>query len=545
MTLTAEMKKGNRRLNIIFCAVLLVQVFVLAHFGRIKQEYHIDEIYSYILSNSYEADRIANEPSVWNNWVSGQDFDKFVTVNRGQEFAYKEVYYNNTLDAHPPLYYFCLHTVCSFFPERFSKWFGIGLNMVIFVFSQLLLYRLSRRIFGNTAWALLPVMIYGGTNVAFNTALYIRMYMLLTMFTLLLANVHYEMLKSSFSLNWGITCFLVTFLGIFTHYFFALFAFFTAVFTCCYYLLHKQWKEFIQYGLCMLGAVGAVFYAYPAAVKQITGSATNDIGNKVKNSLFDFSAWGKSFMTIGYYDLKKGLTGGLVRMKPALAVTAAGTIAAAVWKRRKAEKPVSEPDVPMLVSLFLILFLCTAAIAKISGQYAYFRYLYYLMPLLALVIAWLLYVIVRFLPLNGEIIAAGASVFWLCGTAGIFTGNVNAFLYNERYQNNQRIADLCKDRPLVVINNGKTYHPTANFTILEQCDEVYMTTPDNMGDIDSVLNQVDTGNGAVFMVLTDQDWSGGFDGDEVMTKVISESDILNSYTDEGSCVFSEVYLAVE
>ena len=533
----------KKALKIFFAVILLFQICVLWHLGRKKQEYHIDEIYSYILSNSYDTDRIANDPEVWNQWVKGEIFDKFAAVNEGEQFAYEKTYYNNTLDAHPPLYYYSLHTVCSFFPGQFSKWFGIGLNIVFFIAAQLLLFRLSRKIFGETLWALLPVCVYGGTNAAYNTAIYIRMYMMLTMFALLLANIHYDMLQKSFSLNWGIACFVVTYLGIFTHYYFALFAFFIALFTCIYYLVHKQWKDFIQYGLCMLGAVGAVFYSYPAAIAQIGGSSTNNVGKSINDNLWNFSDWGKSILSMGYYDLKKGLSGGLIRVKLLLILIAAATVILAFWKREKKKAEDIKPDFGKMAILFLFLTLVIVTIAKITGQFIYFRYLYFLIPLVALLIAWIINTLVYYLPFNRQIFAAGAGLFWLCGTYGIYSGNVNAYLYNERYQNNQRIVEMCKDRPLILINNGKTYHPTANFTILRQCENVYMTSYEKMGNIDDILSQVNADNGAVFLVLTDQNWSEGLDGKEVMERVIGNSDLLNSYTDNGECEFSEVYLA--
>lgn len=51
-----------------------------------------------------------------------------------------------TYDVHPPFYYLLLHTVCSLFPGRFSKWSGIGLNIVLFVLSWSVLAKLTRRI---------------------------------------------------------------------------------------------------------------------------------------------------------------------------------------------------------------------------------------------------------------------------------------------------------------------------------------------------------------------------------------------------------------
>ena len=93
---------------------------------------------------------------------------------------------------------------------------------------------------------------------------------------------------------------------------------------------------------------------------------------------------------------------------------------------------------------------------------------------------------------------------------------------------------MCEDRPLILINNGKTYHPTANFTILRQCENVYMTSYENMGNIDDILHQVDIDNDVVFMVLTDQDWSEGLNGTEVMEmdKVGDSGSSTTTYEDK-------------
>ena len=62
--------------------------------------------------------------------VDRDELMKYVTVAENERFDYATVYYNQTQDVHPPLYYFFLHTVCSLFPRSFTKWTGIGLNFV-------------------------------------------------------------------------------------------------------------------------------------------------------------------------------------------------------------------------------------------------------------------------------------------------------------------------------------------------------------------------------------------------------------------------------
>ena len=57
----------------VFLALLLLQVVMMFYFCANKQEYHIDEIYSYILSNSYHCDNLSNANDIKNHWISGKD----------------------------------------------------------------------------------------------------------------------------------------------------------------------------------------------------------------------------------------------------------------------------------------------------------------------------------------------------------------------------------------------------------------------------------------------------------------------------------------
>ena len=88
-------------------------------------------------------------------------------------FNYKNVYYNQTLDCHPPLFYYAIHTICSFFPASFSKWYGFSLNIIIFILVQILLFILSKKIFDSDKNALLTCFIYGFSSfLLFSSILY-------------------------------------------------------------------------------------------------------------------------------------------------------------------------------------------------------------------------------------------------------------------------------------------------------------------------------------------------------------------------------------
>ena len=57
-------------------------------------------------------------------------YDDYMKVQNGQRFDYVNVWRNQTNDVHPPLYYALIHTICSVFPNKFSKWFAAGINVI-------------------------------------------------------------------------------------------------------------------------------------------------------------------------------------------------------------------------------------------------------------------------------------------------------------------------------------------------------------------------------------------------------------------------------
>ena len=276
---------------LLLALILLLQVIALVYTGFHREGLHIDEHYSYILSNSYDADRVANAPHVWNKWLDGEAFKEFLTVEKGEQFAYKSVYDNNAKDAHPPLFYFLLHTICSVLPGVWSPWIGMIMNIMLILLTQVILYKLSLELMGNTFGAIVPPAIYGGMQAFVDTALFIRMYPLVTLLTVLLVWQHYHLFVKEKKLVPIILCGVFTFLGAFTQYYFAFVAFFLAAFSCVLLLVRKEWKYLFSYAAAMLLGVILVFIVFPAGIIQITGSETNNIGKEVASNFFDLSGW--------------------------------------------------------------------------------------------------------------------------------------------------------------------------------------------------------------------------------------------------------------
>lgn len=531
---------------ILFSLIIVFHAIALINMGQKKEGMHIDENYSYILSNSYDSPKISWDAESWNQWLRGDDFQKFLVVDDNEQFTYGKVYYNNSLDAHPPLFYYLLHTVCSFFPETFSIWFGVGLNIFTMLATQIVLFFFAKEATGSTLWGCVPVAIYGATQAFFDTALFIRMYALETLFSVLLLWMHYRLMKRSDNVRAIIWCFVITFLGIFTQYYFAILAFFLAVAMCIRLIIRKEWKILFIYAGAMLLAVALVFLVYPAGITQITGSDTNNVGKAVMRNLFDFSKWSQSFgsmLTQTWKITVSGIKLGFTSICCVAIITSfvLGKKHTDPDSRIKAKEWLWE-SMPFIV-LGGILMVAIGVVSHISATYVYVRYIYNLLPLLFLTLSLLLYIISKMVKLNRTVLAIGIIICCFISTLNLVQNNTCSYLYIERTEKDNKIIQTYEDKPLVLVNNGATYHPTSLMHYILEADQVYLAKHLELEDVDECLSQVDCHNGVVFVVLTDKNWSKGYDGKKVMTDIVNESQYFNNYKKLGSCSFSTAYLA--
>ena len=241
-----SMRRNNKSPKIIqnclIASIIVLQLIMIILVGINKVGFHIDENYSYILSNSYDSDKIATADWMWGKWIDEDDFDEFVTVQNGEQFSFSSVYINNSTDCHPPLFYWVLHTVSSLFPDTFSKWFGILPNLVYFIITECFLWLLSKELIFSEKLKILPLILYGFSWLALDTCIFIRMYMMLTMFTVIFSYIQVKMLKYGITAKRILLNAVIIYLGTMTHYYFCVFAFF-AVLLHIYIYMHISKKR--------------------------------------------------------------------------------------------------------------------------------------------------------------------------------------------------------------------------------------------------------------------------------------------------------------
>ena len=109
----------------------------------------MDETVTYGLANSCYAPFISDvteDKTLVHVLLTKDDFKEYLTAGEEDAFAFDSVYYNQTQDTQPPLYYMLLHFLCSLFAGQYSKWIGLSLNLVLYVFTCLMVYQVGKLI---------------------------------------------------------------------------------------------------------------------------------------------------------------------------------------------------------------------------------------------------------------------------------------------------------------------------------------------------------------------------------------------------------------
>lgn len=277
-------KHSKKKIRILFI-VLFVLIMAYAVFMCNKKEgYYIDEPWTYGLANSYYQPFLQDYEGYMENWHDGNFFLKYLETDSNSVFSYDSVFYNQKNDVHPPMYYCLLHTVCSFFPNSYSKWYALSINLILFALELIILYKLSQLLLGKDHLiSLIPVVLFGINAGTLSMVVYIRMYllavMLATLFVylscliiskLLQINSEDEFVKTGFKLWIGIA--LTITCGVLSHYFFVILCGMVGFFIFIYMILKKYYKTAFTYAASGLFGGMTALLIFPEMLQHITGT---------------------------------------------------------------------------------------------------------------------------------------------------------------------------------------------------------------------------------------------------------------------------------
>ncbi|MCR5344075.1 MAG: hypothetical protein K6E70_12025 [Butyrivibrio sp.] len=257
--------------KIIRATIYLAFLLLLIIFFSKKYNVNVDEVYSYGLANHYGGRKMSFENGV--KFVpANTPWIEYVAVSDEHRFDYGNVWSNQASDVHPPFYYVILHTICSFFPGRFSMWFGGAIN-IAFCLLSLLVFEKIVGIYTKDFWIKSVLCAAYALSSAFlNMSMFIRMYSM-AMFCIMLFTYFYIRYFRCENEKW-ILIFIAmgAVFGTLTHYYCMIFIALLSVLFGIYCLLTKKYARIIKYAISMALAAGLCVVIFPGILGHFFNS---------------------------------------------------------------------------------------------------------------------------------------------------------------------------------------------------------------------------------------------------------------------------------
>lgn len=272
--------------NCICVALIFLSLLLACFFGTKKQGFFIDENYTYTLSNGTQLG-IAVENG---KWMDTSEFLSQVVSEGDENFRFGRMYENTANDVHPPLYYVLFHFASSLFSGVYSKWIGLGINLLLLLPVLFTVKDLAYHLSGeNKPVTLITLAFFGLSPATMSNTMLIRMYLLMALWTLIYAKLHVEDLKrEQLSIKkFLVPVFITGFLGFLTQYFFVVVMFFIT-FAYAFYLMVfcRRIKDSLIYGATVLASLLATVLVWPYSKFHIFGGYR---GEGAMNQLLDVS----------------------------------------------------------------------------------------------------------------------------------------------------------------------------------------------------------------------------------------------------------------
>ena len=438
---------------LVFLTVLAVGLYWCCQ----KEGMFLDEVYSYGLSNSHYAPFIKTleEGDIVDKVLSHAELQGYVAVDEGERFDYASVYYNQTCDVHPPVFYFLLHTVCSLFPNAFSKWFGLGLNLVLFAACLGVLYSLSASLLKSRKGALLACLLYGVSTGALSMLIMVRMYMLLTLLSLALAwLVDRHMNRASACLYPAVAA--VVFLGMMTQYFYAIYAFFVCAVYVLFLMYKRRWREALLFGASAVIGLCAMLLAFPSWWDQLHSQTTVSLNTAVTNA------------TGGVSFYMERIEYGAANVKDSMSIIVpAALLVAVLWLYGRAVKaPLGKMSAGLL--LLEVAALLSGIVVAVVSPYIDMRYLSNLLPMFALLAAALMVSVTCSLSsrVSNALISLLSGIAVLMALAGS-----PSYVYSS-YENVNAVLEELESPLCVYVTQNKNPSITSDVPQLLHMDDV-------------------------------------------------------------------------
>lgn len=289
-----EKRKTDYRVEVALGVFVILHIIFAVYLGIQKINYHYDEWLTFGLANNTMGGVDLKKGKIYHGFSLYNDY---LSVKNSERFDYGDVWKNQAKDVHPPFYYVIIHTICSVFPEQFSKWFGIVPNIFFMIWIDFLFFRLAKCILKDD-WLALVTTLAAGTNLlAMNMVIFIRMYEMMTFFIIGISLLFAVYFNKEKDWKFYIGTYLLSVGGTMTQYYFLIYLFFLCLFFGIRLLMQRKWRVIFRFITTFFVAGISCIVIFPAMIVQIFGGSTR--GKQAFSAIHTLHNYGKYLKIYG------------------------------------------------------------------------------------------------------------------------------------------------------------------------------------------------------------------------------------------------------
>ncbi len=483
-------KIKDNRFSIYFLSIIIVQIGVIIFFGSKKGGLALDEIWTFNLSNSYYFPFLGDASKYFNVMLEKNFFADHLHVKEGVEFSYDSVFYNQSKDVHPPLYYILIHTLCSIVKSDNFKWLGVGLNIPFFIGIQYFILKIVNFISEDKKISLWVCAFYGFSLGAVSTVLYIRMYALLTLLSVIALYLNIQLMKKiinkldfekkDFFVFFGI--FFTYLLGFLTQYYFLIFGFFLSLFVGVFVIFHAGIKKASIYALATILPILVGVGIFPASIEHTIGGgyrgaeAINNIKNK--SFLIEIGEFLK-LLNIDTYFIYFAISIFILAVIYSFKNNGIKSFFNVSCFKRIFGGSLSFGFISYFIVFFVLLF-SFLVISKIAA-FREPRYIYYLYPLVfILIVPSFYYFASNFIKIRGLLWVFLFSIILFCSFLSLDASKMkHMFLKEQSVINN--LKNKFHVKTIIAVTEKKKWWPvTSSIRFLKEFEYSYLTMPSDI-----------------------------------------------------------------
>ena len=267
-----------------YIVFIILMIIALA----MKFDYHVDETLTYALSNNAEPIYYMTPQEGVRYENSMDPYTEYLSVKPGNSFSYAIPYYKQVYESHPPIYYALVHTVSSFFPGTFSRWYAGTVNILFALGILFVLRRMVEILTGN--YRIKEYLTWGFVfcYAILSEVTFFRMYVVTMFLTTLTTLIFLWQIQKDRGIWFYVFASFAVFVGSLTYYGTLIFSLMICTTYGVYLLINKKWKDVAKFvdGMALAGIAAVV--VFPAIIGHIFGAGRGEeaIGNMLNISDF-------------------------------------------------------------------------------------------------------------------------------------------------------------------------------------------------------------------------------------------------------------------